>query len=90
VSQLIIRPVGTNVATVMRVFINNGSTNGTIANNSEFTEVTLPATAANAAAALQGIAVPLNFGLPAGYKINVTLGTTVVGGYMPMVQGGDY
>ena len=90
VSQLIARPTGTNVASVLRVFINNGSTNATIANNALYTELNLPASTANAAAALQGQFALLNFALPASYKINVTLGTTVAAGYVVMVQGGDY
>jgi hypothetical protein len=90
VSQLVVRPVGTNIATVLRVFINNGSSNGTQANNCLLTEVTLPASTASAASGLQGSGIPLNFALPAGYKINVTLGTAVAAGYRVLVQGGDY
>ncbi len=90
VSQLIARPVGTNIATVLRVFINNGSTNATQANNCLLTEVTLAASTASLVAALLGISVPLNFALPSGYKINCTLGTAVAAGYRVMVQGGDY
>jgi hypothetical protein len=90
VSQIIARPVGTNIATVLRVFINNGSSNAAQANNVLFTEITLPATTANAAGALQGTAVPLNFALPAGYKLNVTLGTAIGAGVRVMVQAGDY
>jgi hypothetical protein len=90
VNQLIARPVGTNIATVLRVFINNGLTNATQANNCLFTEMTLLLSTAIANAAMQGISVPLNFALPAGYKINVTLGTAVAVGYRVMVQGGDY
>jgi hypothetical protein len=90
VSQLIARPVGSNVATVLRVFINNGSSNGTQANNCLYTEATLPISTASAVSALQGISIPLNFALDGGYKINVTLGTAVLGGYRVMVVGGDY
>jgi hypothetical protein len=90
VSKLIARPAGTNIATVLRVFINNGSTNATAANNILIGEATLPASTANAAAALQPVELPLNFALPAGYKINVTLGTTVAAGYCASVFGGDY
>ena len=90
VSQLIARPVGTNIATVLRVFINNGLTNATQANNCLLTEITLPVSTATANAALYPVSAPLNFALPAGYKINVTLGTTVAAGYRVMVQGGDY
>jgi hypothetical protein len=90
VSRLICRPVGTNVATVLRIFINNGSTNATQANNVLFSELTLPATTAQAAAALAPVELSLNFALPAGYKINVTLGTAVSAGYRVCVIGGDY
>jgi hypothetical protein len=90
VNQLIVRPVGSNIATVLRVFINNGSTNATQANNCLFTEITLPITTASTVSALVGAAVPLNFALPAGYKINVTLGGAVAAGFRVMVQGGDY
>lgn len=90
VQRLIARAAGTNIATVLRVFINNGSAQGTIANNILIGEISLPATAANAAAALQPIELQLNFPLPASYVINVTLGTTVVAGYLVSVLGGDY
>ena len=90
VSQLNIRPAGTNIVTVLRVFINNGSTNATVANNVLFAEVVIPASTAVANSALQGIIAPLNFALPAGYKINVTLGTTIAAGVCVSVLGGDY
>jgi hypothetical protein len=90
VQRIIARAVGTNVASVLRVFINNGSANSTQANNVLVGEVTLPATAANAAAALQPIEMPLNFALPAGYVINVCLGTTVASGYRVSCVAGDY
>lgn len=90
VQRIRFRAAGTNVATVGRVFINNGSTNATIANNTFWDEITLAATTANAAAALQTYELPLNFALPAGYKLNVTLGTTVAAGYVVTVIGGDY
>ena len=38
------RPLGTNVATVARVFVNNGGATSTAANNTLFQEVTLPET----------------------------------------------
>jgi hypothetical protein len=90
VTRLVARPVGTNVASVLRVFLNNGSSNGTPANNILIAEATLPATAASAVAALQPVELPLNFPLPAGYVINVTLGTAVAAGYAVSVLGGDY
>jgi hypothetical protein len=88
--RLIARPMGTNIATVLRIFLNNGLTNATPGNNALIGEVTLPATTANAAAALQSIEFALNFPIPAGYVINCTLGTAVAAGYMVTMVGGDY
>jgi hypothetical protein len=88
--RLTARPVGTNIATVLRVFLNNGSSNGTQANNVLIAELTLPASSANAAGALTGSEINLNYAIPGGYKINVTLGTAVATGYRVCVIGGDY
>ena len=88
--KLIIRPKGTNVATVMRVFMNNGGANTTATNNTLIGEITLPATTASAVAALAGPELPMNIVLPPGYDIFVTLGTAVAGGYAVTAVGGDY
>lgn len=85
-----VRPVGTNVATVMRVFINNGSTNATIANNILFLEVTCPATTVSEVAQQLPVDIPIGFALPPGYKINVTVGTTVAAGFAVSVPAGKY
>lgn len=90
VSRLIARALGTNVATVLRVFINNGSTNATALNNTLLAEMTLPATTLSEVAAQPDYVLPLDFVLPAGYKINCTLGTAVAAGYALTVLGGEY
>lgn len=90
VQRLIARPIGTNVATVLRAFINNGLTNATPANNVLIAEMTLPATTISEVAAQPDYVLPLNFALPAGYKINCTIGTTVAAGYQLSVVGGKY
>ena len=90
VQKLIARPLGTNVATVLRVFINNGSVNTTAANNALIGELTLPATTLTEISAQADYVLPLNFALPAGYKINVTLGTAVAAGYQISAIGGQY
>ena len=90
VQKLIARPLGTNVATVLRVFCNNGAVNTTASNNSLVAELSLPATTLSEVAAQADIVLPLNFALPAGYKINCTLGTTVAAGYQVSVIGGQY
>ena len=99
IDQIKVRALGTNVATVMRFFINNGSPNTTAANNALTHEVTIPATTLSETAALSDnditiakgsdIAVPIPY-LPAGYKVNVTLGTAVAAGLHVTVYGSDY
>ena len=90
VQRIRFRPAGTNVQTVARVFINNGLTNSAPSNNILWDEVTLGAITISQTAAQTSFEIPLNFALPAGYKLNVTLGTTVAAGYYVSVIGGDY
>src|SRR4051812_44115732 len=61
------KPAGTNIQTVLRVFVNNGSTNATPANNIYFADFTLPAITLSESAAQPDIEIPLNLALPAGY-----------------------
>ncbi len=90
VSRIRFRAAGTNIATVARIFINNGATNATPANNILWDEITLSATTLSEVAALATYELPLNFALPPGYKLNVTIGTTVAAGYYVAVIGGKY
>jgi len=90
VDYLKVRALGTNVATVMRVFINNGQVNSTPANNVLFMERTIPATTISETSELADNFIPLNISLPAGYQINVTIGTSVAAGLMVTAIGGDY
>ena len=90
VQKLVARPLGTNIATVLRVFINNGGVNATAANNALVAEMTLPATTLSEVAAQPPYELPLNFALPAGYKLNATLGTAVAAGYQVSALGGTY
>lgn len=90
VERLRITPLGTNIATVLRVFINNGSTNATAGNNVYWDSISLTATTNSETAALQTFELPLNFALPPGYKINVVLGTAIAAGVICTVIGGKY
>lgn len=90
VQKLLARPLGTNVATVLRLFINNGSVNTTAANNSLIAELTLPATTLSEIAAQPDYVLPLNFAVPAGFKLNATIGTTVAAGFAVTIIGGEY
>lgn len=88
--KLKIKALGSNVATSLRVFINNGSTNATAANNSLFAEMTIAATTLSEVAALLENELLLNLALPAGYKLNVVLGTAVAAGLAVTAVGGKY
>lgn len=90
VQRLRFRAKGTNVATVARVFINNGGVVSTLANNALFDEITLPATTVSETSAQPVFEVPMNIALPAGYKIYVTVGTTVAAGFMVTGVGAKY
>lgn len=90
VTKLTAEAAGTNVATVMMIFINNGSSVGTAANNTLIGSMTLAATTGSATGATQHYEYPLNIQLPAGYKIYVALGTTVASGWAITAIAGDY
>lgn len=99
IDQIKVRALGTNVATVLRFFVNNGSDNATAANNSLAHETTIAATTLSEVAALTDYDITLTKGtdvfppipyLPAGYKINVTIGTTIAAGLQVTCWGGDY
>jgi hypothetical protein len=84
------RHLGTNVATVARVWINNSSTTGTAANNTLWDEITLAANTVSQVAASINYELPLGFAINPGYVIYVTLGTGVASGFKVTVIGGDY
>jgi len=90
VDRIKVRALGTNVQTVLRIFINNGLTNATPANNSLYMERTIPATTLSETTELMDVIVPLDIALPAGYKINCTIGTTVAAGLAVTCEGGNF
>lgn len=90
VQRLVARPLGTNVATVLRLFVNNGGANSVAANNSLINEMTLPATTLSEVAAQPPYELALNFALPPGFKLFCTLGTAVAAGLEVTVLGGSY
>jgi len=90
VERIRFKAAGTNIATVARVWINNGNTITTGNNNILYDELTLPATTLSETAALPTYELPLNFALPPGYKIATCVATTVSAGYYVSVIGGKY
>lgn len=91
INEVRVRAVGTNSSTsCLRLFVNNGSTNATIGNNTLIDEINLPITTASNSASQLPIVIPCNFALPAGFKLNVTIGVSGTGGWKVTAFGGKY
>lgn len=90
IAKLRFKAIGTNTASVARIFLNNGSAATTAANNSFYGEVSLPATTASATAATIEVDYPMAFALNPGFRIVVGLGTTVAAGWVCTGIGGQY
>ena len=90
VQRLRFKAGGTNTASVARIFINNGSANTTAANNTFYGEIALPGTTAIATTSTVDIDYPMNFALPAGFRIYVGLGTAVSAGWVVTPIAGNY
>jgi hypothetical protein len=84
------KAIGTNAASVARVYVNNGSIHTTATNNAFYGEFTLPATVIIATAATSEIDYPLNFALNAAFTIYVGLGTSVLAGWVFTMVAGQY
>ena len=84
VQGVIAQPNGTNVASVARLFLNNGSTLATPANTIMIAQVSLPATTNSEVAAIPTVWIPIPRAfqdVKAGHKLYVTIGTTVAAGW---------
>lgn len=91
VEDLIFQHLGSNSVTVVRVFVNNGSTNATATNNSLVYELSMAGnTASQTVPGTYAQTYRANLVLPAGYKINVTIGTAIASGIQVTAVGGDY
>lgn len=90
VRRLRFKAKGTNVATVARVYLNNGSANTTATNNTFYGEISLPATTATNTAATVDIDYSMELGLDPNFRIYVGLGTTVAAGWVCTAVSGEY
>ena len=82
--------LGTNEATVFRLFLNNGSTTETSANNSLILELTFSAVTTSQTSALTSQEEVLDFAIPSGYCLYGAVGVTLTNGYQITILGGDY
>ncbi len=90
IQKLKFKALGTNVATVARIYVNNGGTKTVANNNILIGEVSLPATTATQTASTVDIEYPLNFALNPGFTILAGLGTGVAAGWACSPVGGKY
>ncbi len=84
------QPLGTNVASLARVFLNNGAATTTATNNTLIGQIGLPAITLSESAEVATVSLAINKAIPAGYRIYIVLGTTVAAGWEFTVWGGDY
>lgn len=85
-----LKAAGTNVATVARVFVNNGSTPATAANNTFLTEMSLPATTASNTSMTAELYIPIEQAINPGFRIYLGLATAVAAGWVPTPIAGQY
>jgi hypothetical protein len=78
------------VATVVRIWINNGLVTTTAANNALYMERTLTSTSVSQTSELADVIIPMNISLAAGYRVYATFGTAVAAGFHLTAVGGDY
>jgi hypothetical protein len=91
IQRLRFKASGSTTGSVARIFINNGLTTATAANNFLYDEVTLPAVTATSGSATTTIEIPMNFVLPASYRITATIGISQPGaGWYVGAIGGSY
>lgn len=86
-------PANNTAATVMRFWVNNGSTLATSSNSWFVGELSLPATTASATAATPDFSYPFKDGLEPGYRIYATVGTAPGGSgefTITTKRSGDY
>lgn len=86
-------PGTSTVATVFRVWINNGSAVATTTNNTLISEISIAIITTSQTAATVDYAVPMPRGglvLPPGYKVYASIGTYSTGTFMITAIGGDY
>ena len=85
-----VKNTGTAVATVFRVFVNNGSGTNTASNNALVADQTIAAYTLSQTAAAADYVIPLGINLPIGYRLTATVGTTVANALAVTVFAGEY
>lgn len=90
VNTIILKALGSNAASVARIFINNGSDSTVAANNTLYREIPLLATTASTTVGLMEYSMPVSLPLPPGYKLTAVVSVTTSAGWNVTAVGGDY
>lgn len=93
INKVRIKPSGSTNATVIRIYINSGSSSTLVSgNNIVYGELSLPAVTANTTLAQNDFEIPMNLALPANYRLFAAYGTAPggAGGFHITTIGGDY
>lgn len=90
IEKVYMQHLGSNTATVLRFFINNGSTNATATNNTLIHEEALATWANSEVAASTSTVWNCDLVLAPGYKLNVTTATAIASGVQCTAVGGSY
>jgi hypothetical protein len=85
-----VRATGTNTATVLRVFINDGTDPTVAGANTLFTEATIAATTLSEVGALAETTIQMDLPMPAGYRIYVSIGTDIAAALQVTAVYADY
>lgn len=86
-------PSGTTNATVVHVFLNNGSDNTVAANNQFIGAVAIASRAVTTTAEMPEYRLPLDISIPAGYRLYAGITSSLGGTNCALAisaQGGDY
>lgn len=81
---------GTNVASVLRLFLNKAAPTSTASNNALLADAALPATTSSQVAPLNPVELFFDVMVPAGYSLTASIGTTVAAGWDILAVSGDY
>lgn len=94
IQRIRFKAAGTNVASLARIFLNNGSANTTAANNAYFDDQQLPASTASTTvptgSTIDYVFPGNGLALEAGFKIYVGLTVAVAAGWVAIPLAGDY
>lgn len=90
VDRVVLKALGTNVASLARIYINNGSVNTTATNNMLFAEIPLPATTSSQTTPTQDVVLPLNLRLDPAFRLFIGIETTVAAGWQAVCLAGQF